>query len=521
MIFVQLDNESFWYDIYHIIKMFFVKEEVVLLQNSENKEEIENKDMFILVSASITDNAGIPPYLKVELKAGSYEAFYSRYLGSRYLGEGLKNPKNQVGCNGAVRNGVVWNGRDENREVKKELSRLLYSALVEYTGKKIPWGILTGIRPAKIVYEMIEEGMEESEILRRLEQYYMVSRKKARLALEVACAEKRILDRSKDNMISIYIGIPFCKSRCLYCSFTSYCITRYEQLIGKYIEVLKKEISLGNEIIREKGYEVQSIYIGGGTPTSISVKYLEDFLQFIERTFNTGSLEEFTLEAGRPDSIEEEKLFVIKNSMVDRISINPQTMNENTLKVIGRNHSPDDVRRAFYLARDMGFNNINMDVIVGLPGENLKMFENTLREVEVMEPESLTVHALAIKRASRLREEQERFSQISYEEASIMTDKAYECALSMGMRPYYMYRQKNIAGNLENVGYCKPGFESIYNVQIMEEKQTIFAFGAGAVSKVVYPCENRIERAFNVKSPEEYINRVDEMVERKRRLFKS
>ena len=290
-------------------------------------------------------------------------------------------------------------------------------------------------------------------------------------------------------------------------------------LVDKYIDMLKKELYFGNELIKEKGYTIQSIYIGGGTPTSISARQMKDLLGFIEETFSLENLEEFTLEAGRPDTIDEEKLLVIKNSRVNRISINPQTMNDATLRLIGRNHSSEDVRKAFYLARDVGFNNINMDVIVGLPGENCEMFRNTLEEIKKMEPESLTVHALAIKRASRLNEEQKEFEHVPDEEAAGMVDMAYEYALSMGMRPYYMYRQKNIAGNLENVGYCKPGFESIYNVQIMEEKQTLLAFGAGGVSKVVYSDENKIERAFNVKSPEEYIGRIDEMIARKRELF--
>ena len=502
MIYLRLDDEFYRYDIYHITKMFFPGKQIIVSENTGRTDisgsEKEETGDCIFIRASVKETgAGNGSFnLIIDIKAPGYQTSYSREKS-------------------------FDTGQDTLKLLKQELSRLLYEALSIYTKKKIPWGILTGIRPAKIAMEMIEEGMDNQRILEHLEHYYMVSHRKARLALEIARTEKEILDRSKDNMIGVYIGIPFCRTRCLYCSFTSYCVSRYEKLmlVDKYIDMLKKELYFGNELIKEKGYTIQSIYIGGGTPTSISARQMKDLLGFIEETFSLENLEEFTLEAGRPDTIDEEKLLVIKNSRVNRISINPQTMNDATLRLIGRNHSSEDVRKAFYLARDVGFNNINMDVIVGLPGENCEMFRNTLEEIKKMEPESLTVHALAIKRASRLNEEQKEFEHVPDEEAAGMVDMAYEYALSMGMRPYYMYRQKNIAGNLENVGYCKPGFESIYNVQIMEEKQTLLAFGAGGVSKVVYSDENKIERAFNVKSPEEYIGRIDEMIARKRELF--
>jgi coproporphyrinogen dehydrogenase HemZ len=624
MVIVKLDYQSFRYDVYNIIKLFFNKEEVVLdvlntkgVKTEKSKSSSKciyadtntgtntdenaginidtkintdtgtdtatdvdkDKDMDIdtdidknkdniYISIDIIEGIGttkkangftFPLSLIIEMKAGSYESIHTRYLDESFNAD--INPNANIIANGycvydvnndktnSNTNTTTTSNTNSNTNVndntnananvnanantntntntntkhidriKKEVSRLLYNVLSEYTGKKLPWGVLTGIRPAKIAYELLEEGIKRDEIIKTLEQNYMVSNKKAVLAYNVASVEKKILDETKDNMIGLYIGIPFCKSRCLYCSFTSNCIKKQGHLVEKYMDTLKREISLSNDIIKEKGYKIQTIYIGGGTPTSIATGYLEDLLQYIENTLDLEDLEGYTLEAGRPDTIDEVKLMMIKNSRVDRISINPQSMNENTLRIIGRNHTPEEVKDAFHLARNIGFKNINMDIIVGLPGENLKMFENTLKNIKMLNPESLAVHALAIKRASRLSEEMEKFNHISDEEAIMMTDRAYECALSMGMYPYYLYRQKNIAGNLENVGYCKPGFESIYNIQMMEEKQTIIAFGAGAVTKVIYPDENRIERAFNVKSLEEYIKRVDEMVERKRKLL--
>ncbi|HHV95756.1 MAG TPA: coproporphyrinogen dehydrogenase HemZ [Clostridiaceae bacterium] len=447
--------------------------------------------------------------------------------------------------------------------VKKELARQIYSILSKNTGKKMPWGMLTGVRPAKIPYEMMEKGMTEVEIISELQNYYFVSPKKASLAYTIAKTEKSILERNTRDMVSLYIGIPFCKSRCHYCSFTSNCIDKNAYLVRKYTDALKREIQMINEdILKREKLKIQTIYIGGGTPTSVSNEELADLLQFIENTLDLSNLEEYTLEAGRPDTIDREKLITIKNSKVSRISINPQTMNLETLKAIGRSHTPEEVKEAFYLARDIGINNINMDIIVGLPGETLSMFEHTLKEIRQMNPENLTVHALSIKRASKLREELDTLDKhdkhknnshlkdvrlnknetdnenyaydkgnsecaniwesrlfVADETANAMVDMAYNYALSMGMNPYYMYRQKNIAGNLENVGYSKPGFECIYNIQIMEEKQTIIAFGAGAVTKVVYPEENRIERAFNVKNLENYITRIDEMIERKKNIW--
>jgi coproporphyrinogen dehydrogenase HemZ len=408
---------------------------------------------------------------------------------------------------------------EARKSFKRELRRGIYTLLSRETGKKLPWGMLTGIRPAKIVHELMGQGLGRQEILNRMTGYFLLSPEKSKLLYDVAFVENDILASGTNDSVSIYIGIPFCSTRCLYCSFTSYSIKKYTGMAEKYLSALRKELHSVSEMVRKRGFTVQSIYIGGGTPTSISAGQLQDLLTYVQAAFNLGNLKEFTLEAGRPDSIDREKLSVIKNSAVSRISINPQTMNDDTLKLIGRSHSSEDFIKAFILARDMGFTNINTDLIVGLPGENAHIFEESLKQIAALGPESLTVHTLAVKRASRLNMENKVYESISEEEAALMVDTAQAYAKRLGMHPYYLYRQKNMLGNLENIGYCRPGFESIYNVQIMEEKQTILAVGAGAISKVVYRDEDRLERAFNVKTVEEYIARVDEMGKRKEALL--
>lgn len=401
------------------------------------------------------------------------------------------------------------------KALKKLFKRKLFLLLQKYTGKIIPWGILTGIRPAKLVNELLDEGTGEERILRILVENYYVTGNKARLLLATAVNQRELLMDSDTKSISLYIGIPFCPTRCLYCSFSSSTIGQYMKSVDRYLDALLKEIAHASVLIKSKGLKIESVYIGGGTPTSVSSAQLGRLLRGIEDILDLTCLKEYTLEAGRPDTIDAHKLSVIKNSRVSRISINPQSMNSSTLEIIGRNHTPADVEKAFYTARELGFDNINMDVICGLPGEDAGMFEATMYKISRLKPESLTVHTMAIKRASRLTMEIDNYSlQKEYQQVAGMVESAREFAAAMGLEPYYLYRQKNILGNLENVGYSKRGRESLYNIQIMEERQSIFACGAGAVSKFVF-ADNRIERSFNVKSVEEYLNRIDEMLLRK------
>jgi coproporphyrinogen dehydrogenase HemZ len=492
MIYLKMEGHTFLYYLENILRMFYKDEEIKLY---EEEPPIDNRGIFVLSKLILENNI-----YKSEIEFKE-EAIYLKSAVEIAVEE------------------FEANKLELNKRLKKAMQRQLYKLLKEYLKKEMPWGILVGIRPTKIVSEMLSQNISKSEILDKLNSSYSVSKEKALLLYEVAKTEEELLAKTKSDMIGLYIGIPFCTTRCLYCSFTSNPIDKYKNVIESYILTLKREFAAVREIIEKRNFKVQSIYIGGGTPTSIDNIQLKQLLKIIEENINFKYLEEYTLEAGRPDSIGEEKLETIKASRVDRISINPQTMNDETLKLIGRKHSSEDIIKTFNLARSIGFENINMDIIAGLPGENLTKFENTLKGIRGLLPENLTIHTMSIKRASELRENKEKYRMTLAEEVSQMVDMGQQYAGQMGLHPYYLYRQKNILGNLENIGYCKSGFESVYNIQIMEEKQTILALGAGAVTKVVYPLENRIERAFNVKSVEEYLARVDEMVERKKSLL--
>lgn len=408
---------------------------------------------------------------------------------------------------------------ERRKETKKLLKILIYDIVSEITGKKQPWGILTGIRPTKIVFDLIDKyGLDEEKIKWNLENFYKISPLKINLMMEIAKNEINTLRTNDDNEINIYIGIPFCPTRCLYCSFTSYPIDKWQSHVSDYLEALAKEIRyVSEELLKDK--KVKTVYVGGGTPTSLNEEQLETLMQMINKWFNVDTLEEFTVEAGRPDTINVDKLNVLKNYGVTRISINPQTMNDKTLKIIGRRHSVEDIYTAFTMARKVGFDNINMDLILGLPEETYEDVKNTMSQIKGLNPESLTVHTMAVKRASRLKESINKYHLTTDNEIQAMIDMVYHESKSMGLEPYYMYRQKNMVGNYENVGYCAKGKECIYNIEIMEEAQSIIALGAGSVSKIVYKENNRIERIENVKNVELYIERIEEMIDRKRNLL--
>lgn len=380
---------------------------------------------------------------------------------------------------------------------------------------KSPWGVLTGIRPSKIATKLLLGGMSADDTVHYFVREYGADEKKARLATEVAQAELPIRKNMSESGVSIYIGIPFCPTRCLYCSFVTCGTKQAARLTDKYVEALKREISYVSDIVSENGNTVETVYIGGGTPTTLSAPLLDDMLSHLRDSFDLSCCKEFTVEAGRPDTIDREKLMTLKRRGVDRISINPQSMNLDTLHLIGRAHTPEEIEQAFYLARDCGFDNINMDVIAGLPGEDLDMFKYTLERVEKMSPEDTTVHVMSIKRSSRLHEYLKDYQLTDGDTVAEMVDFAYDFLRGCGKHPYYMYRQKNQLGNLENVAYTKPGFESLYNVYIMEEIQTIISLGCGGVTKTVDRTCDRIERIFNVKEPKDYIERLDEMLSRK------
>lgn len=401
--------------------------------------------------------------------------------------------------------------KDTQREIKRVIGLSIAKAVNSVLNIPLPWGILTGVRPAKLVSEAWLEGQTTDEIRATFKDKYLVSDEKLNLMIKVAQEEKKIVEDGLGK-VGLYIGIPFCPTRCLYCSFTSYPLKQYSSKVDTYIDALIKEMEFSKNYFMDK--EIESLYIGGGTPTSLNEKQLDKLLTNVEKCFKIPI--EFTVEAGRPDTITEEKLRILKEHNVSRISINPQTLNNETLRLIGREHSVEMFLNAFEMARKAGHRHINTDIILGLPGEGEKEVINTMEGLMKFEPESITVHTLAVKRASRLKETLDKYTMTDALKMDTLIGISREYTEKMGMSPYYMYRQKNMVGNFENVGYCKHGKQCIYNVAIMEEKQSIIALGAGGSTKIVDNKLNKIERVFNVKSVDDYITRIDEMIDRKR-----
>ena len=398
------------------------------------------------------------------------------------------------------------------------LKRLVYSCLSNLTKKTLQWGTLTGVSPTKIILQMLEEQKKEEKIIEYMKEQYYCSDEKINLSLQVAKKELTLLNTiDYKNGYSLYIGIPFCPSTCLYCSFASYPLEKFKEEVEKYLQALMKEISFAASCFRDK--KLSTIYIGGGTPTTLSENQLERLLNHIQNTIDLKDIKEYTVEAGRPDSITLEKLQILKRYNVSRISINPQTMSQKTLDLIGRKHRVEQIIESFENARKVGHNNINMDIIIGLPGENIKDLHHTLNEIDKLQPDGLTVHALAIKRAARLKIEEDYYKDLKSRDTIKMNSLTKKYTKEMGYMPYYLYRQKNVENNLENVGYAKAGKEGLYNILMMEDKQTILALGAGAFTKFVFEEENRVERVENVKNLKDYIERIDEMIERKRNFI--
>ena len=424
-------------------------------------------------------------------------------------------------------NSYTWWNTDqtESDEYKNAFGRFLYTSLQEETGISLPWGNLTGVRPTKLIMGMLEHGESEQEIAAFLREKHFVSEEKIDLGIEIAQRERKILSTLHyEDGYSLYVGIPFCPTTCLYCSFTSYPIGAWKERVPDYLTALEKEMEAAAQLYR--GKILDTVYIGGGTPTSLSAGEIDRLITSLKKYFDFSTVQEVTVEAGRADSITDEKLKVMRRHGVTRISVNPQTMKESTLKLIGRQHTVRQVADAFHMTRKAGFDNINMDIILGLPGEDKEDVRSTIESILVLAPESLTVHSLAVKRAAGLGRWIEEHGITAYNNTEEMMQIAALGADAMGMAPYYLYRQKNMSGNFENVGYAVDGRYGIYNILIMEEKQTILALGAGSITKKVTRTamadgrENiLIERCENVKEVAQYIERIDEMIERKRRLF--
>ena len=402
---------------------------------------------------------------------------------------------------------------EEKRVLKRLCKQTLYDLCKDVTGVTPPWGSLTGIRPTRLVYEAMEHGRTLDEACAQVGQEFDVSEEKLRL-LHDTVAVQSTLPAPDDGAVDVYIGIPFCTTRCAYCTFLSGELGK-GKLVEPYLAALFREMAAGAELLSASGKKLRALYVGGGTPTALNPDQLRRMVHMALKMF-PGAME-YTVEAGRPDTLTLEKLEILRDAGIRRISINPQTMNDKTLEVIGRRHTVRQVYDAYAMARQVGFHHVNMDVIAGLPGEDLDDFARTMAGAKELRPESLTVHTLAIKRSSRLHLENAPLPPA--ELAAEMVRMGHRTAEEMGLKPYYLYRQKNMAGNQENVSYALPGHACQYNVDIMEETTHILALGAGGISKRIFPQQGRIEREPNVSNIENYISRVDEMIARKKRLF--
>lgn len=400
---------------------------------------------------------------------------------------------------------------DDNELVS---AQLLYKLLCDFTGLTQPWGILTGVRPVKLLRRLAEESSEEQAV-KKFEKDFFVSNEKIALSRETEYNERKILELSKPESFSLYVGIPFCPSRCSYCSFVMASIERAEKLIEPYTKLLCEEIKRTAEIANKLGLRLETVYFGGGTPTTLSAEQLDTVLGTVNKSFDMSTCREFTVEAGRPDTIDIAKLFALKENKVDRISINPQTVNDEVLKTIGRKHTAQQFFDAFELARKCGFDNINTDLIAGLPTDTPESFKNSLDSIVRLNAECITVHTLCMKRASRLTTEGVTLDLQQSRDAREMLAYTQNILGQNEYIPYYMYRQSRMVGNLENVGWSKKGFESLYNVYVMDETHTILACGSGGVTKLKRNNPDYLERIFNFKYPYEYIDRFDELIQRK------
>ncbi len=404
---------------------------------------------------------------------------------------------------------------DRKRQEKRAEKRAVYALMQRIHPAEMPWGSLTGIRPTKLLRELCERVGEE-EAVRQFRDVFSVRIDKLRLAATINAVQKPFIESVRPDDVDLYVGIPYCKTRCLYCSFGAEIAKK--NAIAEYLPYLYKDIENGARLVKDGGFHVRASYLGGGTPTVLSADELDALLSHIEACYG-GYGTECTVEAGRPDTITKEKLAVLRSHGVERISINPQTMSDETLRRIGRAHTAAEIREAFALAREMGFSSINMDLIAGLPGETVADFERTLGEIKAMRPDNLTVHTLAIKRSSRLKDQLDKFPLPSREDVETMIDMGFSAAKEIGLWPYYMYRQKYQNGNLENVGYAADGKLCVYNIDMMEETTSILAHGAGAMTKRVFGSENRVERIPNPKDVPTYGAKLDILDAAKRTLF--
>lgn len=419
--------------------------------------------------------------------------------------DGLDNDKEIIDLNSALMG-----------ESKDTIKREIFHKLSTSTGLRPEWGILTGIRPVKLCGELIDaHGLDEAR--RVLKNEYLIDDSKIDMIVKMYDYQIASFGKAKENSVGMYIGIPFCPTRCLYCSFIS--SQAENEKLEAYVDTLIEEIKAIGLRLDNSEFHIESLYIGGGTPTTLNENQLNRLLNAINKYLDIHGIKEYTIEAGRPDTINLEKLKIIKDHGCERISINPQSMKPETLVTIGRSHTPLEIEKAFELAHSLDFNSINADLIAGLPGEELSDFDASLEKIIGLGADNITIHSLAVKRASRLKDEDPVFHYKQSNITNSMTAKGFETLCNRGFEPYYLYRQKHMAGAGENMGYCKPEKAGLYNIRIMDEHQSILALGAGAISKRFYPEENRLERIPNVSNVGHYINRLDEMIERKDKMF--
>ena len=476
---IYIKNHDFHYETENLTRVFFPNEKIEVISD-------------------VTDIL-TPPYIFTEFDSGENIQITAKIR----IGEYSDTRKAEFSNN-------------EN-DLELELALLIYDLLVKYTGITPPWGVLTGVRPIKLFRRLSQDTTVE-EAADYFRSRLMVSDEKTKLAIETEKHEQAIIDLSEDKSYSLYISIPFCPSRCSYCSFVSASVERAKHLIEPYTELLCKELEETAKYAKELGLRLESVYMGGGTPTTLSADQMKRVLTAVNNNFDLSSCREFTVEAGRPDTITEEKLNVIKECGADRISINPQTLNDDVLRAIGRRHTAQQTIDTFVLARRCGFDHINMDLIAGLPTDTEESFIDTLDRITDLDPESITIHTLAMKRASTLTQDGKTLNKEEAQAVAKMLSYANKKLHFCGYIPYYLYRQSRMAGNMENTGWSKPGKEGIYNVFVMDETHTVLACGAGAVTKLKENKNNTLERIFNFKYPYEYIDRFSELTERKKRI---
>ena len=410
------------------------------------------------------------------------------------------------------------------RTVQRALMQAFYKAGTMLLGHDLPWGSLTGVRPVKLPTKALLEGATPQEARKELEKTYHVAPLRSELAVDCAKESVKALKSLQTDEVSLYIGIPFCPSRCIYCSFISAAVDKCLPLVEPFVEALCREIQATGALLRETGRALRTIYMGGGTPTTLSAPQLDRVLTALEQHIDLSRCTEFTVEAGRPDTITEEKLTVLAKHRVGRVSVNPQSMDDEVLRRIGRPHTAETIRKTMEIVVKTADFAVNMDLIAGLPGDTPGGFARSLREVAALEPQNITVHTLALKKGSRLVTDEngdparDSFSLPSGEEVKAMLDDAWNFLREKGYAPYYLYRQKYMSGSFENVGWTKPGYASLYNIAMMEELQTIVAVGGGGVTKLVWPATGKIERLSNPKYPQEYLRDVDKILEDKASL---